>query len=91
MTNYEQHVSFSLEELAEWIAEYGQFDGSPWMTWFNETYCNKCESIKCRYPDGKRDFECAYCEWEKKCRFLPELKEPPSCKEIITLWLKENA
>ena len=76
MTNFEHLKSMSIEELAEWLDEYGQFDNSPWSTWFSETYCDKCESIKCKYVDAEKtlgfspyifgsysgDLECAFCE-----------------------------
>ena len=33
--------SKSLDEFAEWIDEHGAFDGSPWINWWQENYCNK--------------------------------------------------
>ena len=91
MNKYDQLISSSLEGLADWLAINGQFEGSPWMTWFNNKYCENCESIKCKYPEGTHDFNVAYCEWEKKCKFFPEMEEPPSIRDIIELWLREEA
>lgn len=45
LTNYERIKNFSVEELANWLDEYGILDGSPWMNWFNDNYCNRCEPL----------------------------------------------
>lgn len=95
MNNFEKLKSMTVSELADWLDKYGQFDGSPWMDWFNENYCNKCESIKCKV-DGKDAFwpgyttDCAYCELEKKCKYFPVLKDVPDNKTIIEMWLNEE-
>ena len=76
MTNFKRIQSMNIDELAEWLDENGQFDTAPWSEWFSKTYCEKCESIKCRYADAEEklgftpylfgsysgDLECAYCE-----------------------------
>ena len=96
MNNLEYLQNLSAEELAEWLDEHGQFDGAPWMDWFNKKYCSKCKPIKCKiegtslgitplYPD--REIECSYCELERKCKFFPEFDEAPDNKEIIKMWL----
>lgn len=91
MTKYEQLVSSSLEGLADWLDMYGQFEGSPWMTWFNNKYCENCEPIKCKYPEGTHEFNCSYCESEGKCKFFLDMEETPSNRDIIELWLREEA
>ena len=98
MTRYEQLTSLPIEQLAQWIDSHGQFDGSPWMDWFDKNYCSKCESIYVTKADSKEKlgFEllyninttCAYCEVNKECRFFPR-REQPSLVEIIEMWLKE--
>jgi hypothetical protein len=99
MTNLEYLQSLPINKFAEWLDEHGQFDGSPWMDWFNETYCKKCESIKCKikstnigitplYPD--REIDCAYCELEHKCKFFENLEDVPDNKEIIKMWLLKS-
>lgn len=102
MTNFEHLQAMTIEELAAWLDEHGQFDSSPWMDWFSKTYCDKCESIKCKYVHTQEklgfepfstyhsDIECAYCELEHKCRFFPDLTDTPSNKETIEMWLKEE-
>ena len=98
MTNFEYLKSLSLDDLAEWLDTHGQFDGSPWLSWFDKTYCKNCESIKCNIEDKADELgfkppwlgptiECAYCELEKKCKFFPELSEEPDNKEILKMWL----
>jgi replicative superfamily II helicase len=101
MTHYDQVTSKSLEELAEWLDVNGQHDDSPWMSWFNENYCNRCESIECSYTESgahienlynrRITFECSYCELENKCKFFPDYTGVLDNKDIIKLWLKEEA
>lgn len=100
--NYDEFKAMSLEELAEWLDENGMFDGAPWSDWFTKCYCDNCESIKINYRDAEKKLginvcsydltcECAYCELEDKCRFFPEFEDVPDNKEIIKLWLQEEA
>ncbi len=105
MTNFERLQSMTTEELAEWLDRNGQFDDSPWSNWFNENYCSKCDSVKCKYVDAEEklgftpyifgsysgDLECAYCELEHKCRFFPDLEDTPGNLETIKMWLTEEA
>lgn len=105
MTNLEKIKEMPIKELAEWLDENGMFDNSPWSNWFNEHYCEKCESVKCKYEEAEKtvgftpylfgdysgDLECAYCEIENKCRFFPELDDVPDNKEVIEMWLIEEA
>ena len=98
MTQYEHFTSMSIEDLAAWIDEHGQFDNSPWMNWFDVHYCRNCASIILTKKDQKEKlgFEvlyninatCAYCEVYKECRFFPG-RPTPTLREIILMWLKE--
>jgi hypothetical protein len=101
----EKFKAMTLEELAEWLDENGMFDNSPWSNWFNDSYCAKCETVKCKYKDAEKtlgftpylfgsysgDLDCAYCELEHKCRFFPGLDDIPSNLEIIGMWLVHEA
>ena len=99
-TVFKQIKAMSIDEFAEWLDKNGQFDGSPWMQWWDENYCNKCEPIKCKYADAEnklgfepfynRDIECSYCELEHKCRYFTEMSDVPSSKEIIKMWLESE-
>lgn len=98
MTRFEQFKNMDIEALAEWICENGQFDGSPWMTWWDEKYCQKCEPVMCHYTEAKeklgfepfyeKDVECAYCELEGKCRYFLDWEERPDIKDIVKMWLE---
>jgi hypothetical protein len=102
MNNFEKLKSMSIEELAEWLDKYGQLDHSPWSEWFNKKYCDKCESIKCKYVDAEEklgfspfyfyggEIECAYCELEHKCKFFPELDDTPDNRDTIRMWLESE-
>ena len=98
MTNYEWLTTLSIEQLAQWLAANGQYNDSPWMTWFDNKYCSKCESEIVKREDcmSKLGFEplfsseteCSYCEVYNECRFFPN-KKNPDILEIIEMWLKE--
>lgn len=99
MTRYEQLTSMSLEEFANWIDESCQLDNSPWMNWFDESYCMHCESVTIPKEETleKLGFElmygdsthCAYCEVNDHCKFFPD-RNALDNKEVITMWLKEK-
>ena len=98
MNRYQQFVSLSLEDFVKLIDDYSKTDDAPWLNWFDERYCSKCESVyvsksesaeKLGFePFGDGDVQCAYCEVNNYCRFFPS-RESPSTKEIIEMWLKE--
>lgn len=95
MTNFEQLKAMSLSEFAEWLAKYGQFDDAPWMAWFDDNYCKKCESIKCVVDENDAHFpgriiDCAYCELKKNCKYFPALENIPNNKMTIEMWLNEK-
>ena len=89
MNKYEQLISMSLDDFARWLDINGKFEGSPWMLWFTNKYCENCEPIKCRYPEGTHEFNCSYCELENKCKFFPAMEETPDNRDMIEMWLKE--
>ena len=88
MNNFERLKAMSVEKLAEWLDENCQFDDSPWMKWFDEKYCQNCEPIMCHYEGSTREFSCAWCELNDKCKFFPDMNEAPDHKTIIKLWLE---
>jgi hypothetical protein len=89
-SNFERLKSMSVDKLAEWIDENGMFDNSPWMTWWNQKYCENCEEIKGNHgADGYYYRMCfAYCELNHKCRFFPNLDDAPNNEDIIKMWLE---
>lgn len=88
MNNWAKLKNMSTEDLAEWLDQYGQFDNSPWITWFDQKYCKNCEDIMCKYENGEREFPCSYCEVYDTCKFFPDLHEVPDNKMIIKMWLE---
>lgn len=89
-TVFDKFKSMNIDEMAEWIDEYGMFDNSPWMWWFDQKYCKNCEPIMCHYEDSTREFPCAWCELNDGCKFLPDAKGMPNNKEIIKMWLESE-
>ena len=90
MTNYEHIKSMSIDKFSEWLDEYGQFDSSPWMSWFEQKYCKICPNVMCKSADDTRIFPCSYCEVYDTCRFFQDLDEAPDNKMIIKMWLKSE-
>lgn len=89
MNNFDNFKSMNIDELVEWLDEYGNFEESPWMNWFNDTYCNnvKCPTEKAYVKDYGREMKFGWCELNGNCKFFPEFKDIPSNKEIIKMWL----
>ena len=90
MKQFEKFKNMDINQLSEWIDEYGQFDSSPWMSWFDQKYCKNCEDIMCKYEDGESEFPCSYCEVYDICKFFPDLDEVPDNKMIIKMWLESE-
>lgn len=95
MNNFEKFKAMTSDELANFLDEFGQFDDSPWLRWFDHHYCNKCESITCTVSKDSKLFpgqtiECAYCELNDRCKFFPKIKGIPDNKEIIKIWLNQE-
>ena len=100
MTNYKMFTSFSKDELVSWLDKYGQFDGSPWMKWFDNNYCDKCGPIECQgveaeeklgiKPFYNKPIKCSYCELEHKCKYFPDMSDVPDNKAIIRMWLEQE-
>lgn len=79
----------NIDELAEWLDENMMFDNAPWLSWWDEHYCNKCENIVRTDSDGYKG-EYAYCELHSHCRFFKGIKDIPDNKLIIKMWLESE-
>ena len=95
MTNFEKIKSMSLDELTSFLDTHAIVDHSPWMEWWDKTYCDKCESIVVKSENTNLgvssfgdEFECAYCEVHNKCRCFPDLEDTPNIQNIVKMWLK---
>ena len=99
MTIYDKFTTSTKESLAKWITDFGNHDDSPWMNWFDKTYCQKCEPEVVTREDSEAKLgfllryvdktECSYCEVYKECIFFPN-KLTPDIKEIINMWLGQE-
>ena len=97
MTVFEKFKSMNIDEFTEWIDKYGAHD-SPWVEWFEKTYCYNCPSEQGYMTDNAGEYEwsvpCEYgwCELNDfKCKFFPDMEEAPDNKDMIKLWLKSEA
>lgn len=87
---FDKFKSINIDEMAEWLDQYGMFDNSPWMTWFDQQYCKNCEDVVCKYENDKKEFHYSYCEFNGNCKFFPDLDESPDNKMIIKMWLESE-
>lgn len=87
-TWFEKIKLMDIEKLSEWLDQYGRFDNSPWLEWWNATYCERCEPVIAFVPYLNGEHECAYCETNDKCRFFEN--GVPDNKEMIKMWLESE-
>lgn len=88
MTVYEYFKSKSIDELAEWLDEH-VIDDSPWISWWDNKYCKKCDSIYCEDGDcGNGEY--GWCELNGKCKFFQDMDNIPDNKQIIKMWLERE-
>ena len=90
MTQFEKLTNMNLEDLAEWLDKYGQFEDTPWLRRFDRLYCKNCASVMVRYEDSQYEFPCAWCEINGKCKHFPEIDGIPGNKDMIKMWLKSS-
>lgn len=90
MTNFELFKNMSLCEFTEWLDSFSIHDNAPWVEYFCENYCNKCEPEIAYIPYFNREMECAWCEMHGKCRFFEDMEDTPNTKEIIKMWLESE-
>lgn len=89
MNRFEQIQTMNMQEFAKWMDKYCDFDGSPWVDFFSEEYCDKCDPIMCRRENSKVEFSCAWCEIHNNCKFFSS-QEFPSMEDMILMWLQEK-
>lgn len=85
MTNFENFKFKNIDELVDWLDEYGDFDNAPWNKWWDKNYCSKCEPITSGSGYG---YEYAPCEFSNKCVFFENMNEIPDHKQVIKMWLE---
>ena len=82
--------SMNIDEFVDWLDEYGGFESSPWLKWWDETYCKNCDSVCAASPNGYGEAEYGYCELHGNCRYFKDLNDVPSTKQIIKMWLESE-
>lgn len=90
MTHFENLQKMNIDDFAAWLDKYGGFEDALWTLWFDETYCQKCESVKVSFQafGYESEQDCAPCELDKdKCPFKVARLSGP---EVIKLWLQQN-
>lgn len=90
MNKFEEIMSKSIDELVDWIDENFAFDSAPYMRWYDDNYCKKCEAIRVHESKGYFN-EYAWCELNGKCKFFQDMDEIPSPKQTIKMWLETEA
>ena len=90
MKVFDEIKSKNIDELAEWLDKHGVVDDSPWMQWWDKTYCSKCDPEIIETLIFETKIEHAWCEVYHKCRFFQDMEETPDSKQIIKMWLESE-
>lgn len=94
MNNFEKLKAMTIDQLVEWLDENGHHDAI-WWKWFEDTYCDKCESETVYVDDyflgPNTEHKCAYCEVHNECRFFPGYSFVVDNKDAVRLWLEAEA
>jgi hypothetical protein len=99
VTWFEELKNMDIDELVDWICKYVSLDDSPCLTWWDKQYCQNCLPVTVSRKDYRDRFgcsgygdtvECAYCEWEGKCKYFQKLESIPSIKDIVKMWLESE-
>lgn len=89
-TVFDKFKSMSVNELTDWLNQYSQLDSMPWVEWWNENYCSKCDAVTAFVPDYGRELDFPWCELNDKCKFFQDLDDVPDDKMIIKMWLESE-
>lgn len=84
MTKFEDFKNMNIDELAEWLNQYGNeqfFD-----TWFAEKYCENCD----RVVSDSDTHDYAYCELNDDCQMCPGHDVTKNNTYIIKMWLSQE-
>jgi len=95
MKNIDKIKNMSIKELAEFLDNIG-FEGAPWAEWFENKYCNNCESVIVKTSENaiipNESQECCYCEVNHgKCKFFQDKELAPNSIEMLLLWLEAES
>jgi hypothetical protein len=96
MTVFDSIHSKNIDELVEWLDKNGAYTESPWMKWYDKTYCRKCEPVvssfvsDCYGDYWSDEHEFTWCELYGNCRYFNNMKKVPDRKQTIRLWLESE-
>lgn len=90
MTIFENFKTKNIDELVEWLDSYEVSDDTPWIRWWDENYCKKCDGETAYIPEFGKECECGWCELNGKCKFFKEMDEIPDNKQVIKMWLESE-
>ncbi len=91
MRVFDNIKSKDIDQFIDWIDENFAYDTAPYMCWFDNNYCKRCQAEKVYDVDYNKDMEYAWCEVTGKCKFFQDMSEAPNTKQIIKLWLESEA
>lgn len=90
-TNFNVIKNFNIDELADFINKYCEWEYSPWEKWFTTNFCNSCERVMCHLINSTNEFPISWCDLnDNKCKFFPNLENGLSNKELIKIWLSKE-
>ena len=90
MKVFDKFKSKNIDELAAWLDKYCNFEYAPWITWWEDNYCNNCPTEIGKYEDSDREIEFCWCELHDKCKFFPDMDSTPDSKQVIKMWLESE-
>lgn len=79
LTNFEKLKNLSMEEMAEFLSDQMELEGTVYDQWMVDTFCNNC-------PD-EEDYDgspASFCETNHDCPYGLYL---PSNKDLVMRWL----
>lgn len=79
-----------IDRFVDWLEKYWTTYDSPWIKWWDDNYCKKCESEKTYVAELDRECEVAWCESNERCKFFKEMQDIPNDKQIIKMWLESE-
>ena len=84
MRRVDKIKSLPIDKFAKYLATEWSHDNDPVIRWFDDKYCNDCESVM------TEDGEYAWCEVYKKCKYFPDLDKVPSYEDTFRFWWEED-
>ena len=94
MRVFDEFTNKNIDELAEWLDTHCVPDFSPWIKWFDDNYCKKCESIIATDTvlGFEREMEFGWCELHgDRCKYFQDKEYAPYGKELVKMWLESEA